>query len=408
MANILKVTLVLLLIVFVSPFVWAEAAPDSTEYFAIFMNGQKVGHGLHQRMVEAGRVRTTEEMTLSFQRGQDGLVATMSETSIETVKGRPAGFESVIKMGAIAIESKGSLNAEGQMEVGISGVEQKRIIDLPPEALMSEGLRLLLQSKKLENGLKFDVKMFSPSMLKVIEAQIQVGETQPVDLLGRVVPLTEVATALKMKTGSLNSVSYVDKDFNPQKMISTVMGMNIELIACSREFALSANDVPDFVEHMVMASPAPIPNFSTAKSISYHLQPKGEEKLMIPSTDNQTVTSDGQGGLWLTVKPVRPSGKETFPYKGKDKAALEALKPTRFLQSDDDKIKELARQAIGEAKDASEAIKKIELFVHNYVDEKNLSVGYASAAEVAQSRQGDCTEHAVLCAALCRAVGIPA
>ncbi len=33
---------------------------------------------------------------------------------------------------------------------------------------------------------------------------------------------------------------------------------------------------------------------------------------------------------------------------------------------------------------------------------------YASAAEVAQSRQGDCSEHAVLTAALCRAVGIPA
>jgi transglutaminase-like putative cysteine protease len=35
-------------------------------------------------------------------------------------------------------------------------------------------------------------------------------------------------------------------------------------------------------------------------------------------------------------------------------------------------------------------------------------VGYASAAEVLESRQGDCSEFAVLTAALCRAVGIPA
>jgi transglutaminase-like putative cysteine protease len=46
--------------------------------------------------------------------------------------------------------------------------------------------------------------------------------------------------------------------------------------------------------------------------------------------------------------------------------------------------------------------------VANYIDNKSLSVGYASAAEVAVSRQGDCSEFAVLTAAMCRAVGIPA
>ena len=69
---------------------------------------------------------------------------------------------------------------------------------------------------------------------------------------------------------------------------------------------------------------------------------------------------------------------------------------------------ELARKAVGRTKDAAEAVSKIEAFVADYVDDKNLSVGYASAVEVAESRQGDCTEHAVLTAALCRAVGIPA
>jgi transglutaminase-like putative cysteine protease len=46
-------------------------------------------------------------------------------------------------------------------------------------------------------------------------------------------------------------------------------------------------------------------------------------------------------------------------------------------------------------------------FVYDYIDEKDLSVGLASAGEVAQTAQGDCTEHAVLLAALLRAQGIP-
>ena len=79
-----------------------------------------------------------------------------------------------------------------------------------------------------------------------------------------------------------------------------------------------------------------------------------------------------------------------------------------LLQSNDEQIIKLARQAIGNTKDAAEAARKIEAFVAGYIGNLNLSVGYASAVEVANSRQGDCTEFAVLTAALCRAVGIPA
>ena len=55
-----------------------------------------------------------------------------------------------------------------------------------------------------------------------------------------------------------------------------------------------------------------------------------------------------------------------------------------------------------------EAVRRIESFVARYIDNKSMSVGYASAVEVVESRQGDCSEFAVLTAALCRAVGIPA
>jgi transglutaminase-like putative cysteine protease len=112
--------------------------------------------------------------------------------------------------------------------------------------------------------------------------------------------------------------------------------------------------------------------------------------------------------LEVTVKPIRPIQGGTFPYKGNDPQVLAALKPNAFLQSEDKTIVQLARQAIGDANDAAEAVRRIEAFVAGHVRNKDLSVGYASAAEVASTRQGDCTEHALLAAALCRAVGIPA
>ncbi|MFZ2146684.1 MAG: transglutaminase-like domain-containing protein, partial [Sedimentisphaerales bacterium] len=85
-----------------------------------------------------------------------------------------------------------------------------------------------------------------------------------------------------------------------------------------------------------------------------------------------------------------------------------ALEPTRYVESDQQVIIDLAQRAVEDTSDAAEAARRIEAFVADYVTDKSLSVGYASAAEVAVSRQGDCSEHAVLAAALCRAAGIPA
>jgi transglutaminase-like putative cysteine protease len=130
--------------------------------------------------------------------------------------------------------------------------------------------------------------------------------------------------------------------------------------------------------------------------------------LKIPSGDNQRVQRDSNGKLILTVEPVVAPKGVSFPYKGNDPRALEALKPSRYVESDQKVIIDLAKRAVGRTSDAAEAVRRIERFVADYVSDKSLSVGYASAAEVAASRQGDCSEHAVLTAGLCRAVGIPA
>lgn len=47
-------------------------------------------------------------------------------------------------------------------------------------------------------------------------------------------------------------------------------------------------------------------------------------------------------------------------------------------------------------------------FVFAWIDDKDFSVGFATALEVARRPKGDCTEHAVLAAALLRRLGVPA
>jgi len=180
------------------------------------------------------------------------------------------------------------------------------------------------------------------------------------------------------------------------------------VIACSKQAALSKPEAFEAFDKLTLASPAPLKDVRSAKSITYHLAPIGGKKISLPATDSQTVRPGENGTLIVTVRPIAAPAGSKFPYKGSDEAALEALKPTRFLQSDNPKVIALAGKAVGDATDAAEAVRRIETFVRKYVSKKSLSIGYATAAEVVESKQGDCSEHAVLLAAMCRAVGIPA
>lgn len=387
-------------------------ALGETDYFAVFMEGRKVGHAIQSRIVAGGKVTTTEKVSLTMSRADVPVTINTTETNIETTNGESLGFEVEQEFAGMPMRVVGTVDEQGKINLtAISmGAEQKSTLDWPSGAVMAEGLRLLTLKKGLKQGTRYITKIFSPTLLQAVDAEILIGPKQNVDLLGRIVALTEVTTTLNMpSTGQIVLTAYIDKDLRAQKSITTIAGMQVEMVTCAKEFALGENDVLELVDKMFLASPQPLDDVDSAESITYHLSPAKEtDSFTVPSNDNQTVRQLKDGAAIVRVRPAAAPAGARFPYKGKDNTIMEAMKPTRFLQSDHKEIIVLSRHAIGGAKDAAEAARRIEAFVANYIENKSLSVGYASAVEVAASRQGDCSEFAVLTAAMCRAVGIPA
>ncbi len=389
-----------------------KVVSDETEYLAVFMEGKKVGYAVQSRVVSDGQVTTREEISITVSRMGVSMTMEMNETSIETTAGEPLAFEAEQKLGAMVMTMRGQVDKQGQVSLTTTsmGAPQKSTFQWPEGAVMAEGLRLLSLKKGLQEGTQYFAKMFSAGIMQAIHAQVRIGPKQSVDLLGRVVTLQQITTTLNMPgAGDIVTTSYVDEDLRVQKSIMPIAGIQVEMIACAKEFAMGRNDALELIDKMFLASPVPLDNLSQAKSITYYLVPaKDLPEVTIPSTDNQKVQQLKNGRATVTVEPVAAPAGTRFPYKGKDQALLDATKPTRFLQSDDKQVIALARKAVGGTKDAAEAARRIEAFVGDYIENRSLSVGYASAAEVASSRQGDCSEFAVLTAAMCRAVGIPA
>ena len=388
------------------------AADQPTEqWFAIYMEGGKIGHATHSRTPNPnGTITTVEQVEMTLGRGGMSITSKTMEKCIETVDGKPLSFESVQDMGMMASRSSGKIEG-GKMTLttDVAGQKSTQTVDFPAGALMSEGLRLAGIRHGLKAGTAWKATAFVPSLMEPVDVNIVVGPKVSIDLLGRVAELTQVSTSMSTPAGQIVQISYVNNDFETMKMTTSAMGMSIEMVSCPKEFAIApVDDVVEFFNKVTIRSPQPLSSMGGVKSIKYYISPESGSKPAFPTTDTQSAKTTPDGSMVLTV--IQPASQPAagLPYAGKDHELLQYLKRSQYVESDDPCVVALTKQAVGSEKDAWKAAKKIEKFVSEHVSDKNLSVGYASAAEVARSKAGDCSEHAVLVAAMCRAVGIPA
>ena len=115
---------------------------------------------------------------------------------------------------------------------------------------------------------------------------------------------------------------------------------------------------------------------------------------MVKKTGKET------GELTITAAPIPE--KATVQAVGD-----EFIAASQYLQRDDDLVQQHAQKAAGDATDPAQIARRMEQYVQKTLTKKDFSTAMASAGEVAKTLQGDCTEHAVLLAAMLRAKGIP-
>jgi len=406
----MRVRFILFGIAFLACHVNAIGAEEKGEFCAVLINGKKVGYSTHARRVVGGKVRTSEMIDITINRGGTIAEIRLGQSSLETIDGKPINFEVNQKVGDNEMALKGILNKQGKCDLTVTnaGKTNTSTIKWCKDALMAEGLRLLTLKKGLEEGTTFTARVFEPASLVSRKSTIRVGPRKEIQLIGRKAELTEIKRTCKSLHGVIVHTSYVDKDLNSLKVIVPMMEMTCEFVSCSRLYAFGSNDSVDLLDGIVVASPIPLEGLFSAKSITYELTPTGTNRLTLPSSGNQSVRYEPDGRVAVTVQTTSAPVGETFPYTGDDKAALEALEDSVFLQSGSPEIIALAHRVVGNTKDAAKAVRQIERFVYNHIDDKASSIGYAPALDIVASRKGDCSEHAVLTVALCRAVGIPA
>ncbi|NCT66059.1 MAG: transglutaminase domain-containing protein [Rhodanobacteraceae bacterium] len=388
----------LLALLLLPPF--AHAAPPEQQWFTVLLDGRKIGSFESRRDVRGGEVVTTQKLDMVLDRAGSRVAMSSSETTTETSAGQPLAFRSVTQLSGNQTVIDGRLR-DGTLEVSVrnGGDAAQRRLPWPKGALLAEGQRLAGLRAGLAAGTRWSVLTFQPSSLDTAEVRNTVQAPEDVDLPGGRLRLSPVEQTTLFGQTPMRSRVWVDAEQTIHKLTMPIMGVELTLLACDHACATAPNQGSDVFERTLMPSPRPLDRTELTGTMRYTLALRGgDATLALPRTDEQTVTR--RGDRWVvTIRRHAAASSEAKP-------TPDDYRPNDWLQSAAPEIVQLARQAVGDATRSDERMQRIEAFVRRFIQTKSLDVGYASALEVAKNPEGDCTEHAVLVAALGRALGI--
>jgi transglutaminase-like putative cysteine protease len=166
----------------------------------------------------------------------------------------------------------------------------------------------------------------------------------------------------------------------------------------------AASEIRDLLLSTLLPLNRPIPRPHDTRAVVYRITFKDDidPKTAFAQDDRQRIVkADGQM-VDLRVQASRAPRPVEHPSKVKE----EYLKSCYYLNSDDSQVRALAREAAGDEPDPWRKAQRIERWVHDHMAKSN-AVSFATAGQVARRLEGDCRQHAMLTAAMCRAAGVP-
>jgi transglutaminase-like putative cysteine protease len=272
----------------------------------------------------------------------------------------------------------------------------------------------LFRQRKVRPGDAFHYWHFEPTINLVVRINVKVKGYEDVAAPGgrtRRLLRVESTPAMIERVQLPTLVTWLDEDLMPARSQVPVEGLGVlTFYRTTRAGALApASGVPvaDIGTGNYVRLRRPIANPYGTRSMVYRVTVKGDQDPASTfSRDERQEVKNVRGNTFdLYVRASRPPRPGAAGREGGGPGA-EFLQSSYFITSADPKVRELARRAVGTETDPWRKALWIERWVCDHmtvVDDEAL----ATADHVARTLRGDCTEYAMLMAAMCRAAGVP-
>lgn len=391
------------------------SAPQREEiWMACSINGNRMGftHLIMEPVADqdppAVRFAYDDEMKLK-RFGAETVVRTRL-TGFETPAGELLSFRSEMQTGPGATVSEGRVEG-GQLQLQTSNQGKVQTQTLAWEkdygGFFADQYSLRQQPMKPEE--KRRVKALLPILNVIGELQFDAVALEATELPTGTRQLLRVNVITRIGSQQIESVLWVDPQGEIQKMKNVLVGM--EAVRTTPEDAQrpSSGAGFDLGFDTLVRIERPLRDPHQTRRIVYRARLKdGDVTSLFAPGLTQSIRALEDNAVEVTVQAVRPDQPTTLASPASDPPTDADRQSSTMLQSDDPAVQKMAESVAAGESDAWAIATALEKLVKNSIRLKNYSTAMATAAEVAQSLEGDCTEHAMLLAALCRARQIPA
>lgn len=386
------------------------SAEPTEQWQVLYLSGQRVGYGrsIVTREQRAGRtliVSRVEEHLAIRRFGQQLKIDSLTRTE-ETPDGQLVSFNyEMNNPPAQSTKSSGKVNGSKlEIETIVGGRPKTSTVELDPQVKSPAYQDRFLKDNPLKPGETRAFKAFIPEFAKVADIKIIADDYRATKLHdGSERKLLKLKVEQSLVPG-IGVRVYVDDKGDALRSEADLLGM--VTYSVSKDIALQAiagEELDVAVGTLVKVENPPV-NLHKAKRAIYKIStPEADASQVIPTTETQTANRVSEHVVELTVVAL----SATKNVDSGNKKQPQYLGETSYLQSKDARVQEHANKAALGSEDAGTIATRMEKYILTELKKKNFSTALASAAEVAKSMEGDCTEHACLLAAMLRAKQIP-
>ena len=382
--------------------------PARDEWHAIYLGGKRMGYIHATRRFFPGKPGVWREETatrITFSRMGTGVGVHVRTQVDEDAGGSILSFSTQTKASTVEMTVIGLV--EGDKLRLVQGADGRVEVRPWPKGLLGAvAIERRMAPKSYAKGKTWSFRTWSLDALRPTRIEIACEGREDVDVAGW--PrrrLWKMIVRQDVLPGLVTTLWLDDKGEMIKSRVP-ILGSEMVTVRCSKAEALRPAEAAEiFLARATVRLNRKVPQPDEVTEAVFQLDLKTPASREVPlEDDRQTIIRRDGNVVDLRVRVIGPPAKRP---KKVPPGFEKFLKPSAYLQSDDPDIRNAALRAVGKETDPWRKAKRIEKWVHKAILFKDLTVGFASARETLRKGRGDCSEHAVLLAALLRAAGVP-
>ncbi|MBD3673036.1 MAG: transglutaminase domain-containing protein [Planctomycetaceae bacterium] len=379
----------------------------TTDWQVMVLDRQRIGYASLETRRSGDVLRLKQSSHMEFQRFGEKIELQSELQTEELLDGtlRSFRFELRNPPNKPTISSGTVRGNSLDLELNVNGRRSEKTVTLPPDLKSPLWQERMFRGRTLREGVAESFDTWLPELSKTSRMRFRVDQERETKMFDgdnqRLFKVHIQNSALP----TLRTRAYLDAQGNWLKTESDFFGKTLYTYQVPETEALQelAGDELDLAMNTIVKAGG-IRDPHRFLEVTYRITlEKDDPSRYFSSGPTQTIQKVDDRTILLMVRKLALPPRTTISRKPDDKY----LKPTEFLQADDYRVAQLARRAAAGITDPNRVAVNMEKSVHELVKDKNFSTALASAAEVAEQQEGDCTEHAMLLAAMLRAENLP-